>query len=329
MNNNINKILNEMNFVVNEIASETGLTVSEANELILSVSKFMIDKKDEYDKAGMTTTIMTSIISSMDIHIFNIFKIALILNYANEQICLISGSSDSAWKIIYLTSELFQNSNSMGNKVNDENINKNNQSDDEQREFTISEGLKSTLTNMKLPSNFYKDAIDARKSLVANKKVMDEHAISEKIDLSSCAYISEFNIDIDFLKIKMNNPAVMIRAGYGKYSSQKDAKFEENYKNAKANSLKVGAYWYSYAYTAEEAIQEVRAFLQVIAGKRFDIPIAFDIEQNYPLDKVIGMRSEIIEIFTLVRSYCNMYDYNVQFITLDENGKIGTIDIRK
>ena len=321
MNNNINKILNEMNFVVNEIASETGLTVSEANELISTICKFMISKREDSDKAEMA-----SFVSSMNVYIL---RVKFIINYLNEQICLISGSSDNAWKIMYLISELFQSLNSAGNKANDGNVNKNNQSDDKYREFTISEGLKSTLTNMTLPSNFYKDAIDARKSLVANKNVMDEHVISEKIDLSSCAYISEFNIDIDFLKIKMNNPAVMIRAGYGKYSSQKDVRFEENYKNAKANSLKVGAYWYSYAYTAEEAIQEVRAFLQVIAGKRFDIPIAFDIEQNYPLDKVIGMRSEIIEIFTLVRSYCNMYDYNVQFITLDENGKIGTIDVRK
>ena len=174
-------------------------------------------------------------------------------------------------------SELLQSSDSVGNNVDDDNVDDNNQSED------------------------------------------------ECIDLSSCSYISGFDINNDFPKIKTNSPAVVIRAGYGNHISQKDGKFDENYNNAKANGLKVGAYWYSYAHTAEEAIQEVRAFIYVIADKQFDMPIVFDIEQNFLLNNtsVITMRTEII---TLVRSYCKLYGYNVQFITLNEDGKIVSID---
>ena len=327
MNNNINKMINVMDDGINNIASETGLTVSEANELILTVCKFMISRKDDSDKAEMA-----SFVSSMHVYIL---RVKFMINYLNEQICLISGSSDSAWKIMYLISELFQSLNSVGNKVDDDSTNKNNQSDEKTE-------LKNIINELKELAEFFDiavisaqqlnrvgasvvDAADDKKSLIVNKKVMGRADYFEKIDLSSCSYISGFDIDIDFLKIKRNNPAVVIRAGYGNRISQKDRKFEEIYKNAKANGLKVGAYWYSYAHTAEEAIQEVRVFLQVIAGKQFDMPIVFDIEQNYLLNNtsVIEMRTEII---TLVRSYCNMYGYDVQFITLNEDGKIVTID---
>jgi hypothetical protein len=322
-NNNIKKILDVMNQVVNDIGLDTGLTAHEVYELISTVSKFMMSKKDDTDKVEIS-----SIISSMNDHNLpgiHLHRIELNLSYNNRRIGLISGSSDNAWKIMYLISELFQSSDSVGNNVDDDNVDDNNQSDDEKREFTISEGLKPTLTSETLPSDFYKDIIDARKSLVANKKVMEQTDYFRKIDLSSCAYICGYDRFIDFNHIKMNSPAVVIRAGYGNQISQKDEKFEEYYKNAKANGLKVGAYWYSYAHTAEEAIQEVRAFIYVIADKQFDMPIVFDIEQNFLLNNtsVITMRTEII---TLVRSYCNLYGFNVQFITLNDDGKIVSID---
>ena len=326
MNIDIKKILDEINLLVNEISLGTGLTAPEVYDLISTVSKFMISKKDDSDKVEIS-----SIISSINDHNLpgvHILKIELMLSYTNRKISLISGSSDSAWKIMYLMTERFQILYPVGTKINDDNVNKNNQSDDEKREFTISEGLKPTLTSETLPSDFYKDIIDARKSLVANKKVMEQTDYFRKIDLSSCAYICGYDRFIDFNHIKMNSPAVVIRAGYGNQISQKDEKFEEYYKNAKANGLKVGAYWYSYARTSEEAIKEVRAFIYVIADKQFDMPIVFDIEQNFLLNNtsVITMRTEII---TLVRSYCNLYGYNVQFITLDGEGKIVSIDNEK
>ena len=53
---------------------------------------------------------------------------------------------------------------------------------------------------------------------------------------------------IDWNKVKQSGvDFAMIRAGYGKYESQKDPNFEVNYQNARKAGIKVGAYYYSYA----------------------------------------------------------------------------------
>ena len=60
--------------------------------------------------------------------------------------------------------------------------------------------------------------------------------------------VSKWQGEVDFRKVKADGyDFVIISAGYGMYSWQKDSYFETNYKNAKAAGLGVGAYWYSYA----------------------------------------------------------------------------------
>lgn len=73
---------------------------------------------------------------------------------------------------------------------------------------------------------------------------------------------------------------VILRAGYGKYSSQKDKAFESHYKAAKKAGLKVGAYHYSYAVNIADAIKEADCFLEWISDKKLDYPVAFDIEDT-------------------------------------------------
>jgi GH25 family lysozyme M1 (1,4-beta-N-acetylmuramidase) len=92
--------------------------------------------------------------------------------------------------------------------------------------------------------------------------------------------VSVHNGTVNMTSVKKEKSFVMIRAGYGKSTSQKDSKFETNYKNAVAAGLHVGAYWYSYAKTSAEAKLEAQAFLSVIKGKKFDMPLAFDIEDS-------------------------------------------------
>ena len=84
--------------------------------------------------------------------------------------------------------------------------------------------------------------------------------------------VSVHNGDIDWQKAKADGiEFAILRAGYGKLAYQKDQKFEQNYKNAKAVNLPVGAYWYSYAMNENEARVEVDVFLSVIKGKQFDL----------------------------------------------------------
>lgn len=93
--------------------------------------------------------------------------------------------------------------------------------------------------------------------------------------------VSIHNGNIDFNKVKAAGyDFVILRAGYGREISQKDTTFEKNYKNAKAAGLQVGAYWYSYAESPADAKKEAQACLQAIAGKCFEMPIYFDLEEK-------------------------------------------------
>ena len=93
--------------------------------------------------------------------------------------------------------------------------------------------------------------------------------------------VSSWQGNIDFAKVKASGiDFVIIRAGYGRETRQNDNCFEVNYRNAKAAGLDVGAYWYSYADSAEDAVKEAKACMEVIKGKKFEYPIFFDLEEQ-------------------------------------------------
>jgi len=73
---------------------------------------------------------------------------------------------------------------------------------------------------------------------------------------------------------------VILRAGYGKLASQKDKKFEEYYKGASEVGLHIGTYWYSYAKSVSETKVEMNVFMNVIKDKKFDMFVAFDLEDS-------------------------------------------------
>jgi len=108
--------------------------------------------------------------------------------------------------------------------------------------------------------------------------------------------VSKHNGRIDWQKVKASGvDFVIIRAGYGRELSQKDPLFEDNYRGAKAAGLKVGAYWYSYATTGEDAIKEARTFLQVVKGKQFEFPLYYDIEE----------KNQMTAANILITAFCN------------------------
>ncbi len=96
-----------------------------------------------------------------------------------------------------------------------------------------------------------------------------------------CIDVSCWQGDINWTKVKAAGYShAIIRAGFGREATQVDSKFEQNYKNAKAVGIKLGAYWYSYAVDKADAIREANACLQVIKGKNFELPIFFDMEES-------------------------------------------------
>ena len=114
----------------------------------------------------------------------------------------------------------------------------------------------------------------------------------------TCVDISEFQQGINFNKMKNDGiKAVIIRAGYGRESSQKDSMFESHYKNAKSENMMIGVYWYSYADSVSDAEKEAKACLECINNKSLDMPIYYDLEDNSQTKLGKAKLTEIAERF--------------------------------
>lgn len=91
--------------------------------------------------------------------------------------------------------------------------------------------------------------------------------------------VSKHNGKIDFKKVKDSGiEFVILRIGYGGSAPVKDEKFEENYNNARANGLLVGAYIYSYADTPSDITKEKEAVIKWLDGRHLDLPVFLDLE---------------------------------------------------
>lgn len=92
--------------------------------------------------------------------------------------------------------------------------------------------------------------------------------------------ISAWQGNIDWDQVKNCIEAIIIRAGYSKNNI--DQKWVPNVEAVRDSSLDVGAYWFSYAYTADMAYMEGCYAANAVKNKFGDrqIPIAFDLEYD-------------------------------------------------
>lgn len=146
---------------------------------------------------------------------------------------------------------------------------------------------------------------------------------------SSCvAHVALKGVDVSTHQKNINWSAMkaqgidfaMIRTGYGweNWETQKDAYFEANYAGALQNNIKVGAYHYSYATTADEAKKEAEFVLNILNGRALDFPVAFDIEDKCHSNLSPAQISEIVRAFcdtieaagydSAVYSFTNFYN---------------------
>lgn len=111
--------------------------------------------------------------------------------------------------------------------------------------------------------------------------------------------VSEHQGVINWDKVKASGKVdfAILRAGYGKEINQVDHQFERNYSECKRLNIPVGAYWYSYALTPEESAQEAKTCMEIIAGKKFEYPIYFDVEEQSQFELGKTAVSNIIRAF--------------------------------
>lgn len=119
--------------------------------------------------------------------------------------------------------------------------------------------------------------------------------------------ISRYQGAPDFGKLKTEVDFVILQAGFGRYSSQKDAEFERGYAECKKYGIPCGAYWFSYAQTADEARQEAKACMDVIAGKKFEYPIYYDIEGSACTGDVYGKCRAFCEELEKSKYFAGIY----------------------
>ena len=106
--------------------------------------------------------------------------------------------------------------------------------------------------------------------------------------------VSNWQGYIDYSEVKEDGiEIVYIKASQG--SDIKDAYFDINYENAKANGLKVGFYHYLTATTEEEAKTQANFFASVISGKTADCKLVMDYETFG--DSSVEEINDIAEVF--------------------------------
>ena len=114
---------------------------------------------------------------------------------------------------------------------------------------------------------------------------------------------------IDWEKVKASGLVdfAILRAGYGRETSQVDTQFERNYAACKRLGIPCGAYWFSYAMSADEAKREAQVFLQTIKGKSFEYPVYMDLElaKQFALGKAAC--SAIVDAFLSVLEQSGYY----------------------
>ena len=102
--------------------------------------------------------------------------------------------------------------------------------------------------------------------------------------------ISYYQKNVDYKKVKESGiEMVILRAGFTGYGinklKNKDKLFEEHYNGFKNVGIPIGVYWYSCAYTEEEAEEEALKVLEIVKNKEIELPIFIDVEDNHDITK--------------------------------------------
>lgn len=107
---------------------------------------------------------------------------------------------------------------------------------------------------------------------------------------------------------------VIIKIGFTGYGTAKtkriDSMFQKHYDGFHATGVPIGVYWYSCAYSEQEAIEEAKKTLEFLGDRKLQLPIFFDTEDNHdvgnPLNHHLNQRMLGADKLTkIVRAYCD------------------------
>ena len=132
--------------------------------------------------------------------------------------------------------------------------------------------------------------------------------------------LSVWNEIESWSRIAQDVDAVILRVGYRATATKaigQDRKFVDNYRNAKAQGLPVGCYFFSAALTVQEAIEEAEFVLDVLEENdcKFEMPVYFDMETDAQVALSTAAATAIARAFCerieeggyYTGIYCNKY----------------------
>ena len=128
--------------------------------------------------------------------------------------------------------------------------------------------------------------------------------------------VSVYQGNIDWKAVRNSGiEFAIIRAGGSDAGFYKDSKFEQNYANAKAVGMPVGAYYFvgSGCTSKADGIADARRFLDIIRGKSFEYPVYIDLESTSPSAKSGATEACIGFCETMENAgyYCGIYASDV------------------
>lgn len=128
------------------------------------------------------------------------------------------------------------------------------------------------------------------------------------------ADISEWQSGINYDLLARDFDGVILRAGVtftaGDGSRKaKDAWFERHYAELKKRKVKLGAYYYGCADTVKEAEAEAKYFLELVKGKKFELPLYYDAEDN-----VHQAHLSSAELGEVIKTFCDTVEKAGYFI---------------
>lgn len=150
-------------------------------------------------------------------------------------------------------------------------------------------------------------------TLAPNPYTAEDFGYDENGYLTCLSGESIPGIDVSSHQGKIDWPAVkesgiqfaIIRVGYRGYNSgtiHADEMALQNLAEAKAAGLKIGAYFFSQALTAEEAREEARFTLCMLEGVKLDLPMVYDWE--YVSESARTGQMDADTLITCVNTFC-------------------------
>lgn len=128
--------------------------------------------------------------------------------------------------------------------------------------------------------------------------------------------VSHWQGVIDWLSVKESRTEfAILKAGGSDDGFYTDSTFEQNYKEAKAVGLPVGAYYFvgSLCTSRADGIADAKRFLEIIKGKSFEYPVYIDLESTNPAAKAGATEACIgfCETMEAEGYYCGIYASDV------------------